>query len=415
MIERIAIVSADASYGDWLRHYIGTFHPYADISNLPLTSLTAAELPAEGSPFHIVLLHTAFAEDGAVENCEGLRLLQQLRRASDAADVIVLAEQGDEISATESMRHGAADYLPRHRVTPERLSRALRRSRHLREQRAAAARRGSGPEALSQTMPIDIVIPRYEILRTLGSSEHANVYLASAQDREEHVALKVTELAAPDDLGTHELLAREYQAIAALDHPAVVDIYDYGVHAGREYLAMEYFSRGDLRNRMCDPLSVAAALAYAARIAGALEVVHGAGLVHRDLKPQNVMLRENDEVVLIDFGLAKNISNATHSTRAGTLRGSPYFMSPEQAQGEVVDARSDIYSLGVIFFEMLMHRKPFHGKTAIDVLQQHVSAPLPQLPEQLACFQPLLERLLAKDRNHRFANAAELRGALAAA
>src|SRR5690606_34971640 len=130
---------------------------------------------------------------------------------------------------------------------------------------------------------------------------------------------------------------------------------------------------------------------YLARIAEALAAVHAQGVLHRDLKPPNIMLREDGQVVLIDFGLARNLESGTRSTRAGVLRGSPYYMSPEQAQGIELDARSDLYSLGVIFFELLTGSKPYVGSSAIEVLQQHVTAAPPELPAGLSRHQALLE------------------------
>ena len=151
------------------------------------------------------------------------------------------------------------------------------------------------------------------------------------------------------------------------------------------------------------------------QIAAALRVVHGAGLLHRDLKPPNVMLRESDEIALIDFGLARTLDGGAHSTRTGVLRGSPYYMSPEQALGEELDARSDLYSLGVIYHEMLTGRKPFTGGSAMEVLQQHVNAPPPRLPLSLSRHAPLLSRLLAKRREDRFNTADEVIEAVARA
>ena len=141
-------------------------------------------------------------------------------------------------------------------------------------------------------------------------------------------------------------------------------------------------------------------------------MVHEAGIIHRDLKPPNVMLRDDGSVVLIDFGLARSLLSGDGSTRTGVLRGSPYYMSPEQAQGEALDARTDLYSLGVILYEMLAGKKPYLGASAIDVLQQHVMAPVPELPAEHLAYQPLLERLMSKSREQRINACDELLDAL---
>ena len=221
------------------------------------------------------------------------------------------------------------------------------------------------------------------------------------------MALKVSRTSR-EATAERQALEREYNAILAIRHPAVVRIHGYGVEKGFEYLAMEYFPRGDLKARMYFGVTEAETLRYLEQIAVALSVVHGAGLVHRDLKPPNVMLRENDEIALIDFGLARTLDGGSHSTRTGVLRGSPYYMSPEQALGEELDARSDLYSLGVMYYELLTGKKPFTGGSAIEVLQQHVNAPPPRLPLSLSRHAPLLARLLAKRRKDRFSTGDEV-------
>jgi DNA-binding response OmpR family regulator len=279
---------------------------------------------------------------------------------------------------------------------------------------AAAVARDS-----KQIAPESHQIPGYTILQKIGESEAAAVYLAIAEDLGHNVALKVSKrrhVAAGEtssDTGQRGILfQREFEAIAALDHPSIIDLFDYGIHEGVEYLAMEYFPCGDLKARLQNPLTADEAIAFLREIARSLKIVHEAGIIHRDLKPPNVMLRDNGNVVLIDFGLARSLMGGDSSTRTGVLRGSPYYMSPEQAQGEVLDARTDLYSMGVMLYEMLAGKKPYLGASAIDVLQQHVMAPVPELPVHHLFYQPLLERLMAKSREQRIASCDELLSAI---
>ena len=266
---------------------------------------------------------------------------------------------------------------------------------------------GAGVAALLAKADAE-VIPGYTLRLKLGESEKAVVYLATSARRGHHVALKISKTLRDETAG-RQFLEREYTAIMAVRSPLVVEIYDYGVYGGFEYLAMEYLPRGDLKARIQRGVSERQAMHFLARIAAALHVVHAAGLVHRDLKPPNVMLRENDAVALIDFGLARSLDGATSiNTRTGVLHGSPYYMSPEQALGETLDARSDFYSLGVICYEMLTGQKPYTGDSAMEVLQQHVNGPLPMLPPQLARYQTLVTRLLAKSRDDRPGSSSEI-------
>ncbi|HET7810366.1 MAG TPA: protein kinase [Steroidobacteraceae bacterium] len=279
----------------------------------------------------------------------------------------------------------------------------------------------SMPAVVKEAKPVappNHQIPGYTILQKIGESEAAAVYLAISEDIGHNVALKISKRrhsgeANPNDTGARSIMfQREFEAIAALDHPSIIDLYDYGIHEGVEFLAMEYFPCGDLKARLQNPLTAEEAMAFLKEIARSLKVVHDAGIIHRDLKPPNVMLRADGSVVLIDFGLARSLLSGDGSTRTGVLRGSPYYMSPEQAQGEPLDARTDLYSLGVILYEMLAGRKPYLGNSAIDVLQQHVMAPVPELPMPYLAYQPLLERLMSKSRDNRIASCDDLLVAL---
>src|ERR1700690_2604663 len=171
---------------------------------------------------------------------------------------------------------------------------------------------------------------------------------------------------------------------------------------------MEYFPCGDLRDRLRNPLSVDESLYYLRAIAEALRVIHVFGILHRDLKPANVMLREDNSPVLIDFGLARRSLDEIGNTGVGQVLGSPYYISPEQAQGQRVDVRTDLYSLGVMFYEMLTGQRPYGGRSAVAIMSQHTSQPVPVLPEPCAAQQPLVDRLTAKRLEERYASAEDL-------
>jgi serine/threonine protein kinase len=212
---------------------------------------------------------------------------------------------------------------------------------------------------------------------------------------------------------TFDRFIREYELIARIDHPNVVRIYDLGVADDHAYIAMEYFPDGDLRTRLRGPMPSETALVYLAQIAEALAAIHAVGVLHRDLKPGNVMLREDGSVALIDFGLARELRMEAEITETGEIFGTPYYMSPEQGHADHLDERADLYSLGVIFYEMLTGKKPYMGSTPMAVIYMHSHAPLPRFDPGLAHLQPLLDRMMAKEPGERFQSAEELLDVLA--
>jgi DNA-binding response OmpR family regulator len=429
MRARLLIVERDLRYGEWLRHHLAVLCPDATVSLLDMSELLLRYDSLTHRDYDLLILCAAFGATADDQPAEGFDLLRQLRRRTDFPAAIVIAESGDELTAVRALRMGALDYLPKRLLTPQRLNTAVRTALRRIERRVARSlarlahanhTRGSARAAeTSAPLPrsgsaLRDLIPRYRILKTIGESEKAVVYLATSLDLKRDVALKVSTTVG-DGTSEPQVLARERAALAAIRHPAIVEIHDYGWRAGHEYLAMDYFSRGDLKARLRQGVSEEDTLRYVGEIAAALRVVHDAGIVHRDLKPANVMLRENDAVVLIDFGLARQVDGGLKSTRTGVLRGSPYYMSPEQALGEELDARSDLYSLGVIYYELLTGKRPYAGQSAIELLEQHVNAPLPRLQERLAHHEMLITRMLAKDRAERTADAHEVMQAIAAA
>jgi DNA-binding NarL/FixJ family response regulator len=440
---RVMVVDDDVRYSEWLRHHLDVLCPQASVSMLNLAEFERWCVRASGSDCDLLMIAASFGSGPEDPNSQGLALLRRLREQPATPAVIAIADDGNELTAVRALQLGAVDYLPKRLLTPERLSTAVHVALRRIERRVArrlaslanlardAARHApqgaaEGPpaddaagaaEAAPALPPSGIaallagadaeIIPGYTLRLKIGESEKAVVYLATSAQRGHSVALKVSKTLR-DEAAGRQFLEREYTAIMAVRSARVVEIYDYGVHGGFEYLAMEYLPRGDLKARIQRGVSEHETLHYVTEIAEALKVVHAAGLVHRDLKPPNVMLRENDGVALIDFGLARSLDGGTLSTQSGVLLGSPYYMSPEQALGESLDARSDFYSLGIICYELLTGQKPYIGTTAMEVLQQHVSAPPPGLPADLARYEPFLARLLAKSRAERFASADEI-------
>lgn len=419
---KLLIVDRDPRYAEWLRHHLGILFPDAAVQTQIPSQFERSRESLTHDECDLLLLCASFGSSPEDPASVGLEMLRDFRARTNFPAVLAVAEEGNELTAVRALQLGAMDYLPKRFVTPDRLKTALRLALRRVERRIArriarlnqsgAHERDDARSGAPEPVPPDL-IPGYTIRSMIGESEKAIVYLATSEALERDVALKVSRNDAEDGQ-TRQFLSREYAAICAIQHPSVVEIYDYGIHAGHEYLAMEYFPCGDLKGRLQRGITPTEALRFLENIASALRVVHHAGLLHRDLKPPNVMLRENDDVVLIDFGLARNVDGGLKSTRTGVLRGSPYYMSPEQALGEDLDSRTDLYSLGIIFYEMLMGRKPFSGSSAIEVLQAHVNAPVPQLPESLSEYQPLLSKLLAKSRDERFATAEEVIEAVAA-
>jgi serine/threonine-protein kinase PpkA len=209
-----------------------------------------------------------------------------------------------------------------------------------------------------------------------------------------------------------ERFLQEYEIAHRPHHSSIVRCHELGVADDHAYLAMEYFPEGDLRRRMRSGMSPVDALDIAAQIAGALAALHEAGALHRDLKPGNVLMRAAQRIALSDFGLAKHAAIDLEITDPGIIFGTPHYMSPEQGHGEAVDERSDLYSLGVILFEMLAGEKPFTDANPMAIIYKHRHQPVPRLPSAVLQWQPIVERLLAKRPADRYPTAAQAESVL---
>jgi class 3 adenylate cyclase len=252
----------------------------------------------------------------------------------------------------------------------------------------------------------------YRVVRKIGSGGMTDVYLSARESDDLPVVLKVldaTGKAASEHLSR---FIQEYAVLSRIDHPHVIRIYDQGFTDNHAYIAMEYFEAGDLRALMAQGMTKQQAIMVARQLAMALSAVHATGIVHRDLKPENLMLRADGSVALADFGIAKSILQSTAmdltQTRHGDVVGTPYYLSPEQATGRPVTPASDLYSLGVLLFEMLAGARPFTAETLELLLARHLYAPTPSLPADCAALQPMIDKLMNKDPLQRYASAEEL-------
>jgi serine/threonine protein kinase len=303
------------------------------------------------------------------------------------------------------MKLGASDYWPIHSVIVGELCSALQ---PLIEPPAAAAanmaaERWRQPE-----------IAGYTMMKKIAQSSAASVFLARNNEFPQPVALKIEAITGEHVVSQadRERFTKECEILSKLNHRSVANVLDFGTTDDYLYLALEYFPCGSLRERLKHPVSEADAVNYAHQIGEALQIVHAARVVHRDLKPSNLMLTNENRLVLIDFGSARSQFMPSEMARSGDCTGTPYYVCPEQIDDQEPDARGDLYSLGVVLYEMLTGSLPFTGKTLADILAAHRSATVPRLPEHLAAYQSIMDRLLAKDPNQRFACAADFLDAL---
>ena len=260
---------------------------------------------------------------------------------------------------------------------------------------------GGGQPAL----PADVTVRGYKILSKIGEGGMSLVYLADDLARDHKAVLKVLKVGRKEDEHIWQRFFQESAILAAIDHEHVVRVFDQGFGDELAYIAMEYLGGGSLREVMDRGVSARQALSLLSQAASGLAEIHRRGIIHRDIKPANLMLRTEGVLVLTDFGVAKRLEQTMSHTVHGEVLGTPHYISPEQAQGGDVGPGADIYSLGVIFYEMLTGTRPYTGETLIEILSQHIMAPIPRLPERMADFQPLIDGMLAKRVADRFADA----------
>ena len=391
------IIDGQADFRSLLLHHVTTHWPDAVIS--AYDPLEAGYLPDEfsGAGNDIVLLGDHLGER------EGLTVLRQFCKTPGFPAVVYF---GDEEHKEAAEKAGADAFFDRGKIRHDALS--VRLSDIL-----VSRRRVASTDSLfvgDERAGIHPLIRGYKFLEKLTTTSHSSIYLAERESTGVKIVLKVL-MQLPDvanNIGAFDRFLQEYEMIAEIEHPNIVKIYDLGVSDEHAHIAMEYVDAGDLKRRISAGLKEPEAISFLRQIASALAEIHEVGILHRDLKPGNIMLRSDDSIALIDFGLAKRMRLRMELTDEGEIFGTPYYMSPEQGHGNGVDHRSDIYSLGVIFYEMLTGQKPFRADTAMGIIYKHAQSPVPLLQPRFARYQALLNMMLAKLPDNRLQSAAEV-------
>ncbi len=391
------IIDEQADFRTLLMHHVTTHWPDAIISAYDPTA--AGHLPDEfsGAGNDIILLGSRHGDR------DGVDVLRRFVKKEKFPPVVYFGTEDDqdEAHALQPDAHFIRDHI-KHDSLIVKLSDVL----------VARERMASTNSLFLGDMRTGIhpLIKGYRFIRKLGSTEHSGVYLAERESTHLHVVLKVLRQmpGKEDSIGAFDRFLQEYETIADMDHPNIVRIYDLGVSDDHAHIAMEYLGGGDLRRKIEIGIPERAAVQYLRQISDALAAIHRKGVLHRDLKPGNIMLRKDGSIALIDFGLAKKAKLENAITDRGEIFGTPYYMSPEQGHGNGVDERSDIYSLGVIFYEMLTSEKPFRADTAMGIIYKHANAQIPLLPARYSKYQALLNMMLAKAPDDRLQSAAEV-------
>jgi serine/threonine protein kinase/CheY-like chemotaxis protein len=402
MTARVLIIDDQGVYRRLFAHHVLTGFDSPSIAEYDPVAL--GKLPADfsGSAYDAVLLGDA---PGKVD---GLAWLRDLSRRNGFPPVIYLMSESTPESEEAALAAGAHACLSKAKIDHVRLIATLRGAQSRRGQPLPPTLRvDDSPRA---TRFGDATIRGYRLVNRIAENPVSPVYLAQSERTGEQVVLKVLRQPPDDGAGakTFDRFLREYQIAAGIKHPNVARVHDFGVSDDHAFIAMEYFPLGDLRTRIKSVIQPLQALIFLRQMAEALVVLHGAGVLHRDLKPGNVMLRDENSVALIDYGLSKQLELDAAITGGGEIFGTPYYMSPEQGHGKDTDERSDIYSLGIIFYEMLMRRKPYVAGTPMQVIYKHAHSPLPELPGALKHLEGILYNCIAKNPARRYATAEQL-------
>ena len=407
---RILIIDDSPDFRALIRLYLS--------KELESPQLTDYEVEKRGRPpenfdwsqYDVLLLDYRLGESE-----DGLRWLRDYIKKPGFPPTIILTGEGNEYVALTAVKLGAANYITKQDVTPKRIAALVNeaaeygpeKQREQQEQMDAANEIVNRIHKEKEAVPGTGLDIGYRFVRKIGEGAMSKVYLAERTSDRLTVVLKILDLASIREEVLITRFIQEAELIAEISSPFVVRIYEYGLTHDYGFIAMEFFSRGDLKQRLERRLDPEIAFLYMTHICYGLDAVHRIGVIHRDLKPANVMFRGDDSLAIADFGISKKLEGGKDITSVGQVLGTPTYMSPEQGEGRSLDQRSDIYSAGVILYELLTGKKPYIASSATAMIYQHMSAAIPTLPPRLGRYQHIINKAMAKDPDQRYQTAAQ--------
>jgi len=406
----ILIIDDSVDFRALVRLYLNKELENAKITEYKVEKLGRPPENFDWSRYDVLLLDYKLGETE-----DGLEWLQQYGKQPGFPPTIILTAEGDEYIAVKAVKLGAADYINKKDITPKRLAEIVRNSvshspqkqqedKEIMAEATQLIRRINVKKQHSHKLDDDI---GYRFVRIIGEGAMSKVYLAERIADGLSVVLKVLDLTRVREQSLIKRFIQEAKLIADIHSPFVVRIYENGLTDTYGYIAMEFFSRGDLKQRMELRIQEDTAINYMTHIVYGLDAIHSIGIVHRDLKPANIMFRGDDSLAIADFGISKKLGQDLDLTTVGQVLGTPVYMSPEQGGGKAIDHRTDLYSAGVLLYELLTGVKPYQANTPVALIYKHIYEPIPRLPPELSRYQGIIDKAMAKDPQDRYQTAKE--------
>lgn len=414
---KFLVIDDDICIYTLLRKQIKTRWHDSDIEHFNPVLQGIPSCDFQWSSYDIVLLDY----DIGLSNFNGLDILTRLNNMDNFPIVIVITGEGNESVAVRAIQAGADDYLIKYDIITDRFYKVLDDAMILRDTITSGSQGNNrvSPESEykknmdddnQSRLPIDI--PGYQCLKTISNNISMTVYAIRERDKQP-VALKLQKIDTDFNSAAIKRFNRELSLLMHLNHPNVIKIIEHGITDRYMYYSMEYIEHGDMSKLLGKgPIPTSTAIEYFLKILDGVNALHEMNIIHRDIKARNILFRNRDNPVIADLGSAKNIGDISEITIHGEVIGTPYYMSPEQFNGDKVDHRSDIYNLGVLFYEMISGQKPFIGDNIMELVYKQTYEKPPELPDAMKKYQGFINKMLSINKDERFQNVNEVSVAL---